>query len=194
MMKAMKAGLIFCAPLIVAVVVAGCVISPRREVSSPGGPSPTPTITPGGTPSPTPTPTVFPTPTITPSPTPTPTPAAGMSLVFAADPGGATISGTRINPDGSRSPVQGSPFPVAEAPQQLVALGANLLVRNSDSIVAYRVDRETGSIMQTGFAPSPAVRDIAATPSDSTVYALDDSAVSAYRLKNGKLQLLPGPL
>lgn len=48
--------------------------------------------------------------------------------------------------------------------------------------------------MQTGFAPSPAVRDIAASPSDSTVYALDDSAVSAYRLKNGKLQLLPGPL
>lgn len=182
----MKHGLLFCVPLVLA-LIAGCVISPRRTVSNGGFPSPSPTISPGGTPSPTP----FPTPTITPTPTPTPTPAAIMSVIVTAVPGEREISASQTHPDGSTSSVPGSPFMVTETPRKLLALGSNLLVQGENSISVFAL-RETGSLQQTDLLPAPLLRDAAVNSSDSTVYLLDQNAVSGFRLQNGRLIALPG--
>lgn len=186
----MKAGLLFCAPLLLA-LVAGCVISPRRIVSNNGGPSPSPTVSPGVTPSPTPFPTVTVTPTA--SPTPTPTPAAVMSVIVTAVPGQAMLSASQTHADGSTSPVPGSPFILAEVPQNLVALGSHLLVEGDSSVSVFDVDRETGSLTQTDFLPTPPhLRDAVVNPSDSMVYLLDQDAIFGFRVQAGRMIAIPG--
>lgn len=186
----MKAGLLFCAPLLLA-LVAGCVISPRRIVSNTGGPSPSPTISPGTTPSPTPFPTITVTPT--PSATPTPTPAAVMSVIVTAEPGQAMLNASLSHTDGSTSAVPGSPFMVAEVPHKLVALGPHLLVEGDSSVSLFDVDRETGALTQTDFLPTPPhLRDGVVNPADSTVYLLDQNAISGFRVENGRMVAVPG--
>jgi hypothetical protein len=182
----MKPALLFCAPLVMA-LVAGCVISPRRTVSNGGFPSPSPTISPGGTPSPTP----FPTPTVTPTPTPTPTPAVVMSVIVTAVPGERSISAAQTRPDGSTSPVPGSPLMLTEAPRRLLGLGSTLLVQSENSISIF-VLKQTGSLQQTDLVPVPLLRDVAVNSSDSTVYLLGRNAVSGFRVQNGRLLALPG--
>ena len=185
----MKAGLLFCAPLVLA-LVAGCVISPRRTVNNTGFPSPSPTVSPGVTPSPTPFPTVTVTPT--PTATPTPTPAVVMSVIVTAMPGEAMLSASLTHADGSTSPLPGSPFVVAEAPRKLMSLGAVLLVQGESSVSVFDVNRDTGSLNQTAFIPAPLLRDAVVNPADSTLYLLDQNSVSEFRVEKDQMIALPG--
>ena len=90
------------------------------------------------------------------------------------------------------SPVPGSPFALAEPPRKLLAAGSNLLVQGESSISVFDADRETGALKQTQFVPAPLLRDAVVNTADSTVYVLDQNAVSGFRLENGQMIALPG--
>jgi hypothetical protein len=115
-----------------------------------------------------------------------------MSVIVTAIPGQPMLSASQTHADGSTSTVPGSPFVVAEVPQRLMALGPYLLVKGESSISVFDVDRETGALKQTELLPAPLLRDIVANPVDSTVFLLDENAVSGFRLENGRLIALPG--
>src|SRR5512146_2618058 len=191
------------AALLAAIFLSGCQISPRRVVAVNPSPtasaSPTPT---GFSPSPTPfpSPTVFPTPTPFPSPTPTPTamstpvPLANAvtEFLYAADPRASTMTGYRINGDGTLSPVQGSLFAAPEAPQKLLALGGSLLAAGRTTLTVYAADKATGSLRETDSVVLSAVEDFLVDDSQSLVYAAASGQIFAYQLDEGKLQPVAG--
>lgn len=114
-------------------LIAGCVISPRRIVNE--------------APSPTPTPNISPTPTPGTTPTPTPTPMAATvpaQFLFVGDGDAPLITGFRINGDGSLAPVPGSPFSVGFTPRALWSTKNLLLVLTQEGATAFSVDPETG--------------------------------------------------
>ena len=170
-------------------LIAGCVISPRRVVV--GGPSPTPT------------------PTISPTPTPTPTPMAAAvpqantpaEFLFLSDAGAPLITGFRINGDGSLAPIPGSPFTIGAPAGSLTAAHGTLIVTSGKAISAYKVDKETGSIQpmdsavsfmgdsdpssSTAIGPQLAVLD----SRGRFMYVVDINRAELlpYRVDNGKL-------
>ncbi|HVG90980.1 MAG TPA: beta-propeller fold lactonase family protein [Alphaproteobacteria bacterium] len=88
-------------------------------------------------PRPTPTPTPMPTP---PGATPTPTPtAAHGTLVYVSNT--TSITGFRLNPDGTLSQLAGSPFAVQGF---ISAAGSFLLVFSGTSVSTYQVDPASG--------------------------------------------------
>jgi hypothetical protein len=87
-------------------------------------------------PRPTPTPTPMPTP---PGPGPTPTPAAHGTFVYLSNT--TTITGFRLNPDGTLSQLAGSPFAIQGF---IGAAGSFLLVFSGTSVSTYQVDPASG--------------------------------------------------
>lgn len=176
-------------------ILAGCVISPRRVVVN--GPSPTPTPT--GTPTPGTTPAPSPTPTPTPTPMATTVP---REFLFLSDAGAPLITVFRINGDGSLAPVPGSPFTIDAPARSLAAIHGMLLVTDEEGMIAYKVDKETGSIQQadavvsTMAAVDPTssanVRRSQLAVLDATgrfMYIVDSDLleIHAFRVEDGKL-------
>lgn len=188
-------------------ILAGCQISPRLIVTSTGPsptPSPTETPTPGTTPSPTPVPTpVFPTPTPTPAgfatPTPTPTSMAGevskkdppTQFLFAASPDSRLMTGFRINSDGSLAPVAGSPFVTRSQVRTLAAMPNALIAADQNTIFAFAVDKETGSIRQTDAVKIAAISRLTPDLPANVVIATTGTGKVAFHLLKGKLEPLP---
>jgi hypothetical protein len=114
-----------------------------------------------------------------------------MSVIVTAVLGERLISASQTHTDGSTSPVPGSPFLVTEAPRKLLALGSNLLVQGENSVSVFAL-KENGSLQQTDLLPAPLLRDAVVNSSDSTVYVLDQNAVSGFRVQNGRMLALPG--
>ena len=99
--------------------------------------------------SPAPTPTPLPNPSPTPiTPTPTPPPAAHGTFVYFNTSASNTI-GYRLNPDGTLTPLAGSPFAVSGG---LAAAGNFLAVASGSTVSAYAVDPASGGLTQTGTA------------------------------------------
>src|ERR1700743_402584 len=131
-------------------VIAGCVISPRRTFT--------------GTPAPTPTPTDTPLPTATPTPTPTAgstsVSAMGAQFLFVGDSSG--LSGFKINPDGSLLPMPAATLHIGAAVSSVAAMDSALIVANKNSISAFTVNKETGSLQQTDSMQAEGVQTLEA--------------------------------
>ncbi|HEY7401935.1 MAG TPA: hypothetical protein VIB39_00305 [Candidatus Angelobacter sp.] len=192
-------------------VLFGCQISPRLIVTSVGPsptPSPTETPTPGITPTPTPVPSpvptpVFPTPTPTPAglatPTPTPMSMAGdvgkkspsTQFLFAASPDTRLMNGFRINSDGSLAPVPGSPFVTRTPLRSLASLENALIAAGEDTVFAFAIDSETGTIRQTDRVKTASITGLTASPSAKAVIVTTSVGNVTFRLSQGKLEALP---
>ena len=189
--------------MLLAVVIAGCTISPRRLVDNNPSPSPTPTVsptpTPAITPTPFPTPTASPTPTPTATPLPTPTPMAAEvaatkpEFLYTADPSSGLLSGYRISADGSLTPVPGSPFVADHPPQKLAALRNVLLMAAKTTITAYEVDQESGSIRRTDSLPLKDIAALTVDVSSGAFYASTGKGILAYKVTGGRLHPAPAP-
>jgi hypothetical protein len=173
--------------LVLFLVIAGCVISPRRIVNQ----------------SPSPTPTASPTATVSPTPTPTPTPMAATvpaQFLFIGQSDMAVVTGFRINSDGSLAPIPGSPFTISAPVRSLMAARDTLIVASGDTVSAFRVDKETGSIhppdstsvsiteadpSSSAAGPNMAVLD--ATGKFMYVADITRSELLPFRVENGKL-------
>ncbi|HEY2390335.1 MAG TPA: hypothetical protein VGK22_04110 [Candidatus Angelobacter sp.] len=160
-------------------VIAGCVISPRRTFT--GGPAPTPTPT--GTPVPT--------------ATPTPTPTAGSAAVSTADAqflfvGDASgVSGFKINQDGSLLPMLGSTFRTSAPVSSVVTMGGELIVAGGNSINALAVNKETGVLQQTDSMKVEAVETLKVNSAGNAVTAITQQGSVALGISSGKLQPMP---
>lgn len=161
---------------LVAMVAACGVISPRRIV--------------GNNPSPTPSPTDTPTPTVTPTPTPTGMVAiVPKQFLFTSNPDGGLILGFEINRDGGLSPVPGSPFVVADAPQFVAAEGKNLFVAGKTTLSAFAVDEETGTIERTDSVALNSISALMEDPASRAVKADTPSEEAIARLINNRIQI-----
>jgi hypothetical protein len=157
-------------------VIAGCVISPRRTFT--------------GTPAPTPTPTDTPIPTATPTPTPTggSTTVPIAQVLFVGDASG--VSGFKINQDGSLMPMPG--FTFRSAPVNSVAsVGNTLIVATENSISAFSVNKEVSALQQTDSMKADAVENIAVNPSANAITAITQKGNMALRIAAGKLEPIP---
>ena len=160
-------------------VIAGCVISPRRTFT--------------GSPAPTPTPTDTPLPTATPTPTPT----AGSATVSTADAqflfvGDATgISGFKINQDGSLLPMLGSTFRTSAPVSSVAAMGGELIVASGSSVSALAVNKETGAMQQTDSMKVDAVETLEVNSAGNAVTAITQQVSLALGISGGKLQHMP---
>src|SRR5437764_9832559 len=92
---------------------------------------------------PNPAPPFAPAPTPSPSPSPTPTPTPRTQFLYTADSGAGTITGFRINPDGTLSGVSGSPF-VSLGTSYVKGVGTSLV--SECSLRLYSVNESTGAI------------------------------------------------
>lgn len=91
-----------------------------------------------------------PRPTPTPTPpgaTPTPTPAAAHGTFVYFDSGSSQVIGYRLNPDGTLTPLAGSPFAINGG---LAAAGNFLAVSSLSTVSTYLVDASTGSLTLSG--------------------------------------------
>ena len=166
-------------------VLAGCVISPRRVVVN--GPSPTPT------------PTGTPTPGTTPSPTPTPTPMAAtvsknstQQFLFAVSVDSPLMSGFKIGENGSLMPVPGSPFVISEPSRFVTSVQGALIVAGENTITAFRVYTETGSIQQTDGIRTSKISQLMTDLPANVVFAATEKGLVAFRVSEGKLKAMPG--
>jgi hypothetical protein len=172
-------------------VVAGCVISPRRTVIE--SPSPTPT----------PSPTATPTPGITPTPTPgafpTPTPmAAAVSrtdvspqFLFAASTDASLVSGFKTSSDGFLTPVPGSPFVTSAPARGIVPLQNDLIVATDNTITAFAVDKESGSLRKIDLLEVDGISSLEQASSATVLLLSTQAGPKALQLANGRLQLRP---
>jgi 6-phosphogluconolactonase (cycloisomerase 2 family) len=157
-------------------VIAGCVISPRRTFT--------------GTPAPTPTPTDTPVPTATPTPTPTAGSAAvstaDAQFVFVGDSTG--ISGFKINQDGSLLPMLGSAFHTNAPVTSVVAVNSQLIAASGNSIGAFAVNKGTGAMQQTDSIKVDAVQSLEVNSGGSAVTAITQKGSVVFAISGGKLQ------
>jgi 6-phosphogluconolactonase (cycloisomerase 2 family) len=93
---------------------------------------------------PTPTPTPMPTP---PGATPTPTPAAAHGTFVYFDSGLSQVIGYSLNPDGTLTPLAGSPFAINGG---LAAAGSFLAVSSGSTVSTYLVDPSSGALTKAG--------------------------------------------
>ncbi|HEV8181036.1 MAG TPA: beta-propeller fold lactonase family protein [Candidatus Angelobacter sp.] len=93
-----------------------------------------------------------------PSPNPAPTSAAHGAFVFVSGFDGDTprTNGFRLSPDGTLTPIPGSPFPIAG---DLVVSGSFLIGRNGKDLASYRIDPGSGRpvVVDSVAVPSPGV-------------------------------------
>jgi hypothetical protein len=160
-------------------VIAGCVISPRRDFT--------------GSPAPTPTPTDTPTPTATPTPTPTAGSATvsttDVQFLFVGDSSG--VSGFKINQDGSLLPMLGSAFRTNAPVSSVVTMGSELIVASGNSVNALAVNKETGALQQTDSMKVDAVETLEVNSIANAVTAITQKGSVALRISGGKLQPVP---
>ena len=97
-----------------------------------------------------------------------------------------------MHPDGSRTPIPGSPFLLSEPAQQLLSWGRNLLVQEQDALALFAVDEQNGTLLQTDEVLVSTVKDMVVSGSDATVFVLDNSSISAYRVQGGRMVAQPG--
>lgn len=171
-------------------ILAGCVISPRRVVVNGPSPSPTPTGTP--TPGTTPPPT--------PSPTPTPTPMAAtvsknsaQQFLFAASADSPLMNGFKIGKNGSLAPVPGSPFVSSEPPRFVTSAHGTLIVAGENTITAFRVNAETGSIQQTDAVRTGRISQLMTDLPANRIVAATQAGPVAFHVLNDQLMVLSGP-
>jgi hypothetical protein len=93
---------------------------------------------------PKPTPTPMPTP---PGATPTPTPAAAHGTFVYFDSGSSQVIGHKLNPDGTLTPLAGSPFAINGG---LAAAGNFLAVSSLSTVSTYLVDASSGALTLSG--------------------------------------------
>ena len=188
------------AVLLLSVLIAGCVISPRRLVNESPSPTPTPDISP------------TPTPSTTPTPTPTPTGMAATvpqtaEFLFLSDATAPFIFGFKINPDGLLEPIQGSPFAIASPGLDLKSLHNFLIVKTAGANAIFIVDKEKGTLQPADPANSSVMTSQlsgAATAGSSHavldatskfMYVIDreKAELRGYKVNNGKLSELAAP-
>jgi hypothetical protein len=195
-------AIIISAFFLLLLLIAGCVISPRRIVNQTPSPTPTPDI------SPTPTPGITPTPT----PTPTPTgldktvPKFTGEFLFLGDAGAPLLTGYSINSDGSLAPIPGSPFTISAPARALRSVQDFLIVESESGASAFKVDRETGLLKPRDSQAAMALSASALQPSaisgsqtavlDASgrfMYVLDTNRAEllAFQVENGKLSQTP---
>lgn len=160
-------------------VIAGCVISPRRTFT--------------GTPAPTPTPTDTPIPTATPTPTPTSgsttVSTMGAQFLFVGDASG--LSGFKINQDGSLLPIAGATLRTGAPVSLMASMDNALFVANQNSISAFTVNKETGALQQTDSMQAEGVQTLAANPNEHAIVATSEQGSMSLRITNGKLESMP---
>ena len=162
---------------LVTLLLFGCVISPRRVVENPPFPSPTPT---GATATPTPSPTLTPTPMSTVEP-----------FLFTANPGSRTITGNRVQPDGTLVPLPGPPIITDESPREITAMHDALVVAGERTLRAFLIDKNSGAIRQTDSAHLPMASSLSADPSSMTVRVTSPSGVFSFTVEQGRLIARP---
>jgi 6-phosphogluconolactonase (cycloisomerase 2 family) len=112
-------------------------------------------------------------------------------FLFAAYPDARLIIGFRINRDGSLAPVSGSPFVTRTPLGLLLSVGNALIAAGQDTIFAFSVDQETGSIRETDAIKTAAIARLLPDLSTNAVIATTSAGKMAFRLSKGKLQALP---
>jgi 6-phosphogluconolactonase (cycloisomerase 2 family) len=115
-------------------------------------------------------------------------------FLFAVSPDERLIIGFRINSDGSLAPVSGSPFVTRTPLRLLVSVPNALIAAGPDTIFAFSVDKETGSIRQTDAVKTAAIARLHADFSANAVIVTTSAGKIAFRLSHGKLQTLPGEM
>lgn len=164
--------------LLVLAVIAGCQISPRR-IATNTGPTPSPGVTPTVSPTPGGIPT--PSPTISPVPaTPTPSPMAAAvtvhpQFVFVAASGSpaGSVSGFKVESDGSLSPVQQGLVPLAEPTIKMLGLDGKLAVVGQKRVSLFAVDPATGMLHLSHVTPINHMRGAAPQSSVQSPFVLD---------------------
>ena len=115
-------------------------------------------------PRPTPTPTPMPTP---PGATPTPTPAAPHgTFVYSNSLDSGSLTGYRLNGDGTLTAIPGSPFP---ANGSLAVSGGFLVSAKGNNVTTFRIDPSSGSLTAAGSATVPGVITVAADAANAYV-------------------------
>lgn len=133
--------------------------------------------------------------TVNPMPNPAPTAAAHGTFVFVSGFDGNTqqTNGFRLNPDGTLTPIPGSPFPIAG---DLAVSGSFLIGRDATDITSYRIDPRSGRpvVVNSVAIPSPGViaadaRNVYVEGSTSNF----DSVIYGFSVgPSGALTALPG--
>lgn len=171
------AGILVVALLLL--VIAGCVISPRRTFT--------------GTPAPTPTPTDTPIPTATPTPTPTSgsttVSTMGPQFLFVGDASG--LSGFKINQDGSLLPMAGATLRTGTPVSSMISMDNALIVANQNSISAFAVNKDTGALQQTDSMQANAVQSLEVNSNEHAIVATSEQGSMSLRITGGKLEPMP---
>ncbi|HEV2988724.1 MAG TPA: hypothetical protein VG759_09790 [Candidatus Angelobacter sp.] len=138
-------------------------------------------------------PTGSPTPTPTPSPVPSPapTPAFPAQFIFTADFEAATISGFKVNPDGTLITVSGSPF-ASPGVSYVKGVGSSLVSEGQPKL--YSVDSSTGAI-QFLTSGGQFIGDIILDPLPTVIHAnetlpLHFPPMDTLSIANGKITFL----
>jgi len=146
-------------------------------VNNPPFPSPTPT---GATP----------TPTVSPTGTPTPM-SAVVPFLFTLNPGSRTISGNRVQQDGTLIPLSPPPVITDETPLEITSVGDALVVAGERTLRAFLIDKESGAIRQTDSADVPMASELSVDPSSMTVRATSPAGAFSFRVAQGRLIARP---
>jgi hypothetical protein len=177
--------------LLVLAVIAGCQISPRR-IAVNTGPTPSPGITPTVSPTPGGIPT--PSPTISPIPaTPTPSPMAATAtvpqFVFVAASGSpaGSISGFKVESDGSLSPLPQGTVPLAEPTIKMLALDGRLAVVGQKRVSLFAVDSATGMLHLSHVTAINHLRVLAPRSSVQSPFVLDANNQLMLQSRDGHL-------
>jgi DNA-binding beta-propeller fold protein YncE len=125
-----------------------------------------------------------------------PAAASVTQYLYTADGGSRTVSGFKINSDGTLATVPGSPFAVGGA----IIPGTPALVRAADGALlvgdpplwAFTVDANTGAIQKSD-ETTPGPVDLAVNPQSSLVYQITadpgfSRGVAIYQVSGGKFQ------
>lgn len=107
------------------------------------------------------------------------------------DPSSPLISGFRIDPDGSLTPVPGSPFSIGSAVQAETSVPGTLIVATQASINVFTVDKEAGFIQQTDSIQVRGVKNLRVDSSARALFATMQQGTLAFQISNGKLAPLP---
>jgi 6-phosphogluconolactonase (cycloisomerase 2 family) len=104
------------------------------------------------------------------------------------------MNGFRINDDGSLAPVSGSPFVTRTAMRFAVSVHGALIVASKDTIFAFAVDSETGTIQQTSAFQAGAISQLMTDLPGGMVLATTQAGPIAFLVSNGKLMAVPGQM
>ena len=115
-------------------------------------------------------------------------------FLFATSPDSRLMHGFKINSDGSLAPVSGSPFVTGIPLRSLASVQNALIAAGEDTILAFTVDQETGSIRQSDAIKTAAISRLTADLPANAVIATTSAGSIAFRVAKGKLEPLPGEI